>query len=87
VPIWVSAGQLVTSVAVQGGVASGLEIRPGGRSTRMFLTLPSGIPPVLLNLKLVMPTNGWAPAWVSGVVRSLFRTVAEKLASVTPKAA
>ncbi len=43
------------------GVACGLEINPGGRSTRMSLTFSMGIPnPFVLNVKLVTPTNGCA---------------------------
>src|SRR5258706_10251458 len=39
-------------------VASGLDMRPGGRSTRTFLTLPSAMPPVLFSVKSVTPTSG-----------------------------
>src|SRR3954453_16364511 len=76
VPSWVSLGHDGNAACGHWGVASGLDTRPGGRSTRMFLTLPSGPSTVLLNVKLVTPVNGWAPACVSTVVPSALKTSA-----------
>src|SRR3954469_656571 len=65
VPSCVFDGQFGNCASVHFGVACGFEIRPGGRSTRMSLTLPSGSSPLLLNEKSVTPENGVEPARVS----------------------
>src|SRR3954454_19112770 len=65
VPSCVFDGQFGNCASVHFGVACGFEIRPGGRSTRMSLTLPSGNSRLLLNEKSVTPENGVAPACVS----------------------
>src|SRR5262249_26170328 len=58
IPICVSVGQFGKVACGHWGTPLGLEIRPGGTSTRTLLTVPSGAPLFRLTLKSVTAVNG-----------------------------